>query len=314
MDLDKIREFHALAQTLNFTQAAHSLNISVSTLSKHIQALENELGVTVVVRNLNGGPGALTEAGKVFLAETGPWLEEYDAIVARCRELRQPDPPARIHGVTATISDVTAQLSRLLNDRGQIRAGLACVGASLPAREALDREVADFACYYEPAPYVRWIEGDAAMRQVYGYLPLAPERLIVVVGAGNEACGQGCMTLAQIERHPNVLMSNALYNNWLNTNEELFRERGCRLTCRIGGDAPLLGGAIPLGSRNITIVQARFADYYRGLGVEDVEVLDIEGEPMTVYPFLIYRRDTGSAAAREIVQAFETRRTAEKHA
>lgn len=308
MDLERVREFRALAKTLNFTQTARSLNVSVSTLSKHIQALENEIGVSLIERSLSGGPGTLTTAGRVFLNETGPWLEEYDAIVERCQALREPNPPARVHGVTASISDVTAQISHLMGNQGRPRVRVACVGTTLPTREALDKGATDFAYYFEPVPRVRWIENDEALQQTYGCLPLAPERLFAVVGAGNAACKEGLMTLARIERSRNLLMSNALYNNWLNSNEELFLQRGCRLSSVIAGDMPLLGDAFPLGSHDITIVPMKFADYYRGLDVEDVSVLDIEGEPILIYSFLIYRKDTESAAVREIVRAFEARK------
>lgn len=313
MDLDRVREFHVLAKTLNFTQAARNLNLSTSTLSKHIQALENELGISLLDRSLSGGPSALTTAGRVFLNETNPWLKEYDAIVERCRALREPDPPVRVHGVTASISDVTAQISHLVGNRGQSRVRVVCVGSSLPAREALDKRVTDFSYYFEPVPRVRWIEDSETMRAIYGYLPLAPERLFAVAGANNPACEQGFMTLDQIGRSKNILMSNALYNNWVDANDELFQQRGCQLSSVIGGDMPLLGDAFPLGSRDITIVPMKFAEYYRGLDVEDVRVLDIEGEPIIVYSFLVYRKDTESAAVREIVQAFEAS-MAEGHA
>lgn len=311
MDLDRIREFHTLAKTLNFTQAARGLNISVSALSKHIQALENELGVRLLSRNANGSQGSLTEAGKAFYNETGPWLEEFEGIVGRCRELRQPEPPVRIDGVSTCILNVTSQISHALDAQGRPRVSLACLGTTLPAREALDKKTADFACYYEPVPEVRWIEKDTALKEAYGYVPLAPERLCVIVGKGNALYDQNSAMLSQLEQFQDVVMSDSLYNNWLKAKEELLRKRGCSLSFKFESDMPLYGGAFPLGTSGISIVPAKFAEYYLDLDVEDVKILDIEGEPLVLYPFLIYRKDAASASAQEIVEAFEAQKILE---
>lgn len=44
METRTIREFLVLADCLNFGEAAEQLSVAQSTLSKHIKALENELG------------------------------------------------------------------------------------------------------------------------------------------------------------------------------------------------------------------------------------------------------------------------------
>ena len=44
MELNYLREFKELAQTQNYAKAASHLYITQSTLSKHINALERELG------------------------------------------------------------------------------------------------------------------------------------------------------------------------------------------------------------------------------------------------------------------------------
>lgn len=44
METRTIREFLVLADCLNFGEAAEQLSVAQSTLSKHIRALENELG------------------------------------------------------------------------------------------------------------------------------------------------------------------------------------------------------------------------------------------------------------------------------
>ncbi len=60
-----IDDFLALAEHKNFSTAADSIYISQSALSKHIKAIENELGVVLFIRN--NTKAELTDAGNVYL-------------------------------------------------------------------------------------------------------------------------------------------------------------------------------------------------------------------------------------------------------
>ena len=65
MDTVYIKEFVMLAECLNFSEAAERLFISQSSLSKHIQALERELGTTLFTRTTRSIH--LSGAGELFL-------------------------------------------------------------------------------------------------------------------------------------------------------------------------------------------------------------------------------------------------------
>ena len=54
MDFRHIRAFIAVADALSVTKAAERLHISQPPLSRHIQQLENELGLTLFVRHRQG--------------------------------------------------------------------------------------------------------------------------------------------------------------------------------------------------------------------------------------------------------------------
>lgn len=65
MDLKRIRYALALAQELNFARAAEKLHLSQPALSRGIQALEEELGLTLFDRD--NRTVSITKVGEVFL-------------------------------------------------------------------------------------------------------------------------------------------------------------------------------------------------------------------------------------------------------
>lgn len=82
-----MKEFVALAQIGNFTEASANLFLGQPTLSKHIKAMEAELGVTLLRRNKRSME--LTEAGRVFLPYAKQIMQiqnEYTSVLAACEK------------------------------------------------------------------------------------------------------------------------------------------------------------------------------------------------------------------------------------
>lgn len=65
MEIEHIDEFLTLATYLSFSESAEKLNMTQSTLSKHIKALENELGAELFTRSSRSV--YLSEFGRIFL-------------------------------------------------------------------------------------------------------------------------------------------------------------------------------------------------------------------------------------------------------
>jgi DNA-binding transcriptional LysR family regulator len=81
-----ILAFLAVAQEKSFTQAAGKLGVSQSALSHTVRALEERLGVRLLMRTTRSV--APTEAGERLLQSVGPRFEEIEAEIASLRELR----------------------------------------------------------------------------------------------------------------------------------------------------------------------------------------------------------------------------------
>ena len=80
MDTKHLTTFVKLAQTLNYQKAARSLQYSPSTLFKHVQLLEEEMGVSLLAKE--GRQLALTPEGERFLAHAKKILEQYEQMTA----------------------------------------------------------------------------------------------------------------------------------------------------------------------------------------------------------------------------------------
>ncbi len=117
MELNYLREFKELAQTLNYAKAASHLYITQSTLSKHINALERELGCRLLDRDRR--KVELTEAGRRFAAASMTIIDTFDRVQEELGMLEQQEP-IRVDGVLYdnTLSSVFSVATMLLDSAG----------------------------------------------------------------------------------------------------------------------------------------------------------------------------------------------------
>ena len=94
MDLRSLKYFTIVAQELNITRAAEKLNMSQPPLSNQLKALEEELGVTLLIRGKRHLQ--LTEAGNLLLRRANQILELADKTRQELADLKD--------GLSGTIS------------------------------------------------------------------------------------------------------------------------------------------------------------------------------------------------------------------
>ena len=83
MDIDYLREFLALAAKSNYTEASGALGVSQPTLSRHIAALERELGMRLFERDTH--KVVLTDEGREAIGPCNTILAEYDRLASKGR-------------------------------------------------------------------------------------------------------------------------------------------------------------------------------------------------------------------------------------
>lgn len=86
MDINRLKSFFTVASTGSFTEAAEQLYVTQSTVSKHIIALEKELGIQLL--NRYGKSFTLTEEGKKMLRYYSEMLEIYDKSQIALEEIK----------------------------------------------------------------------------------------------------------------------------------------------------------------------------------------------------------------------------------
>ena len=103
MKLETMQEFLVLGKCLNFSKAAEELYTSQSVLSRHIAALEKEMGVQLLVRNTHSVE--LTESGKATLESFESIIAEKERLMKRLDKIRLGHHGTVTIGVTNLATD-----------------------------------------------------------------------------------------------------------------------------------------------------------------------------------------------------------------
>jgi DNA-binding transcriptional LysR family regulator len=84
MTINQLEYFLTLARTLNYTKASKLLHLTQPHLSKTIVALEQEIGVQLLIRSKRDV--RLTQAGEVFCSEMDSLLKSFSSAIAKTKE------------------------------------------------------------------------------------------------------------------------------------------------------------------------------------------------------------------------------------
>jgi DNA-binding transcriptional LysR family regulator len=110
-----LRYFVAVAEELNFSQAARKLHMAASPLSQRIKDLEHELGQPLFERSTHRV--ALTAAGATLLPLARDVLEQVNAIPWKLREAARPRRSTMFTGLPAGVHPSLRERLTLLGER-----------------------------------------------------------------------------------------------------------------------------------------------------------------------------------------------------
>lgn len=114
MNFEYLREFLDLASTLNFTKSASNLHMTQSTLSRHISAMEKEIGAPLFTRSTS--KVKLTQNGRLLYERSSALLNDYaDAIEEMKAEISRAVETLSVSG--SAIQPTVLRLFSMLSAR-----------------------------------------------------------------------------------------------------------------------------------------------------------------------------------------------------
>jgi len=219
MDLRSLRFFVHIADAASITRAAVQLGIAQPALTRHVQAMESQLGAPLLERLPRGV--RLTAAGRKFLEHARRVVREMDRAQAELTHSAQPAGGRVILGVSPTLAAwlVPGCVERCRSEAPELSIKVV-EGFSPQLADALGTGRVDVALLTNPQPA-------RALR----YTPLLSEP-IVVVGPRGAAPARPFFTLAELARTP-VLISDGIRAAL----EEQLARAGARLNVEVEIDS-----------------------------------------------------------------------------
>lgn len=186
MELRQLRYFLKAKEVLNFTEAAHQLYISQSTLSQQIKQLEDELGIPLF--NRIGKRITITEAGRVFGEYAKKSLLKSQEGLLALRDLKELKSGELTIGVTYGLrSTLIKALIQFSASYPEVKINIV-FGTTSELMEKLHHVQLDFALTF----------AKGTREQLFTYIPLFSSPMTLVVSKGCKFAGKESITLKEI--------------------------------------------------------------------------------------------------------------------
>jgi DNA-binding transcriptional LysR family regulator len=185
MEIQQLKYFLEVAEKGNFTAASAELSISQSSLSKHIKALEEELGVKLLDRNTRSVK--LTEAGSEFKEYAFRTVEAYREIMFRMDEYRDKNKKTLAIGTIPVMSQygITSLIAAFMKQHKDIDVDIV-EGRGHEVLELLDSMKVDLA-------FIRTV---SLPGKGYRVNPLVDDELVLVVPCDHPLADRESVDLA----------------------------------------------------------------------------------------------------------------------
>ena len=190
--------FLAAAEEENFQRAAARLNIAQSALSRHISALEEDLGGVRLFERLPRGV-KLTDSGEQYLSDVRRILESVDEATLRVQRVER----GQTGHIRVAFTEAVAAQPLLAEALRHFQSGFPEVQIDLIAmrsknqREALRKGRIDIGFFYAEA-------GDEAD---FDWIPIMTDDFLLAVPQGHRLAGAARVTLDDLADEPLIFPS-----------------------------------------------------------------------------------------------------------
>jgi DNA-binding transcriptional LysR family regulator len=193
MELRHLRYFLAVAEELNFSRAAHRLNMAQPPLSQQIMQLEQHLGVQLFERETR--PIRLTVAGLTLLEQARPLIKRFDQLEIKLQLMGSGDTGSLAVGFIAS-----AMYELLPGVLKQFRSQYPRVHLDLTEMTGLEQEEA----LHEHSIDVAFIRGVTSDEDFEGHV-LLEEPLVVAVPSQWQLAGEKSLSLESLKGEQFIL-------------------------------------------------------------------------------------------------------------
>jgi len=194
MDLKRLKYFCAVMEHGGINKAAHVLNIAQPPLSKRIQELEEELGISLFHRNERRLEP--TVAGVYFFERACAILQEIDDAVKNAQSIAMAHPRQIKIGMTHLLQKFFNNLVvEIINRNTCIEFGVSITDSSQLEQQLQKGEI-DIALVQRPH-----------VNDSYSCIPLASIGMVALIGAGIDIPKEKkTISLLELSAHPLILI------------------------------------------------------------------------------------------------------------
>lgn len=280
MRIELLREFAVFAKHLNFSDAAVELNLTQSALSKHISAMERELGFALVRRSK---PLELTASGVAFLDIAQKIEAEYRDGIDSLRKRANHPSPVRLLWADR---DGLAPFLRSVDDAPF---EFVAYDGSETFFSEIESGRVDVVSTFDVSQVTPLAE-DADLRKI-NILPADSQRGAIMMSKSNLLAKKSSLSRQDLADGEFLIVSGGAFDHWSACIRHIVGEDlRVRTTLKLIGGNILNVNYVDLGNKFIFLSEHEIRSM--GRHRDDVAIFDsIDGDPIELPMSFLYKRD-----------------------
>ncbi len=215
MTFEQLESFLAAVRYDTFFDAAESLHITQSTLSKHIRKLEQELGLPLFDRSKRSA--SLTAAGRTLYEEAQALCAQYRQTLSRMQEFKASSRKSLRLGTLPVLSQYG--LTKILKDFSSLHEEVRLIIEEKEEQELMSGLL--------QGQFDLIIARDLFLdKSRLSFYPLANDRLVAVLPEDHALAERASLSMEELSKEPFILMHpyTSIYRLCLST----FQDAGIR--------------------------------------------------------------------------------------